>query len=97
MGIVRINITISEEDLKDIDVYCAKNRYSRSELLVLASLEKIDTVPEPKFSDTRQPPVSSSELRPHYGEQKEPKKGVYVNGFCEHGAAPGLCKFGCNV
>ncbi len=35
---IRINITIKEEELKAIDDYCLENRYSRSELLVGSTL-----------------------------------------------------------
>lgn len=44
MGMMRVNITLPEDDLIRIDAYCKEKRMSRSALLQLAATQYLDAV-----------------------------------------------------
>lgn len=67
---MRVNINISENDLRIIDVYCKSERYSRSQLLVLGALEFIQ---KNKTSD------SEVKANIHNITQQDKQKGLHNN------------------
>lgn len=97
---MRVNISITKEDLFLIDEYCETIGIPRSKFFTRTALNEVGVHPKdiealhPVKSQKPQKETEEVEVATLYQKGKKPV--TYEIKKCKHGSAIGLCKFRCD-